>query len=106
MLQESEAPRFRDSGRMKVVRFLALCTGRFYPHAIFVVLISVRGCVDPRTILRPEGLNRLKIPVTPDPFGTQTPRPAGLQPYALTNRVTANSVILLAMKSIFGGNKV
>jgi hypothetical protein len=41
-----------------------------YPPGRFLVLISVRGWVDPRVIVRLEGLGQLKNPVTP--IGTRT----------------------------------
>jgi hypothetical protein len=46
------------------VRFLALRSGRPFPPGRFMVLIFVRGLVDPRVIVRLEGLGQLKNPMT------------------------------------------
>ena len=61
--QNVEAPRFQDNRHMKVVSqayALANCT----PQKIFLVLISVRGWGDPKTIVWLQGLLQWKIPLT------------------------------------------
>ena len=62
--QEVETPRFQDNRHMKVVRLSALYAPvAFPPQEILLVLISVRGWVNPRTVVRPDGLCQGKIPM-------------------------------------------
>ena len=61
-LQEVEAAKFIDNLHMKVVRLSALRTGHLHSQEIYLVFTPIRCRVDPRSIVRPEGLS----PQNPD----------------------------------------
>ena len=74
-------PRFLDSRHMKVARLSALRTGHLYPPGYSLVFISVIDGVDPRALVRPQGLRRRKILNTPTGI-----EPCGLQALLRTDR--------------------
>jgi hypothetical protein len=55
---------FQTIGSQMAVRLSAIRTSHTLSVGRFLVLISVRGWVDPRAIVRPKGLGQLKNPAT------------------------------------------
>jgi hypothetical protein len=58
-LQEVEAPTFSDIWLIDGGKVVSP-TSRYLPPGKFLVLISIRGWVDSRAIVQPEGLGKLK----------------------------------------------
>ena len=57
---------------MNVARLSALGAGRLYLQEILLVLVSVRGLIDTRAIVRPEGVSQRKIAMAPSGIESAT----------------------------------
>jgi hypothetical protein len=86
--QETEVPRFQNNRRILVIRLPALSTGRLYTQDIFLELISFGGWVDPRAIVRTEGVCQWKFPTTPSRIEAATFRLVAQCLNQLSHRLT------------------
>ena len=78
--QEVESPRFPDNGHKNLAKLSVLHTGRLYPQETFLVLVSVRGWVNPAAIVRPEGSSQRHFSKTPSRIELETSRPQPTAP--------------------------
>jgi len=60
--QKVEVPTFQDNRQMKVGKVVSPTHRPPLPPEVFLILISVRGWVDPRATARPEGSYQRNIP--------------------------------------------
>jgi hypothetical protein len=87
------------------VRLSALRTGRPLPPGRFLVLISVRGWINSRAVVRLEGLGHLKNPITSSGVEPATFR---LVTYCLNHSYTCSECLLflqIASEMMYCGNE-